>query len=283
MLVKPPTLHARLHEIAIETSDVAGLSTFYRRIFGYSFSSDPEGMIGIARDRRLRLVEGQPKKLSRACFAVGDGEVLRDLAERLEQTFIPHAYRAWPGMLGEAIELSDPDGNRFLFGLAAEADRDGEGVTGTRPARLQHIVFASRDADRLLNFYRDVLGFDLSDRVIDDQGGLRTAFLRCSEEHHSLAVFYANEDRLDHHCFEAGDWLLIRDWADHFAAEHVPLKWGPGRHGPGNNLFVFIHDPEGNWLELSAELEVVAKDRPTGVWPHEERTLDSWGMGLLRS
>jgi len=44
----------------------------------------------------------------------------------------------------------------------------------------------------------------------------------------------------------------------------LPLEWGPGRHGPGNNLFVFVHDPEGNWIEISAELEQVTPDRPVG-------------------
>jgi hypothetical protein len=63
----------------------------------------------------------------------------------------------------------------------------------------------------------------------------------------------------------------------------VPVKWGPGRHGPGNNLFLFVHDPDGNWVELSAEIEVVAPDRPLGFWPHEERTLNSWGSAPLRS
>ncbi|WP_375392801.1 VOC family protein, partial [uncultured Sphingomonas sp.] len=107
--------------------------------------------------------------------------------------------------------------------------------------------------------------------------------LRCSHEHHSLAMFQTAEARLDHHCLEAGDWGLIRDWGDHFAGEHIPLKWGPGRHGPGNNLFMFIHDLDGNWIELSAELEQVAPDRAVGDWLHEERTLNSWGAGLLRS
>jgi len=37
------------------------------------------------------------------------------------------------------------------------------------------------------------------------------------------------------------------------------VKWGPGRHGPGNNLFVFIHDLDGNWVEVSAELEHVRR------------------------
>jgi catechol 2,3-dioxygenase len=60
------------------------------------------------------------------------------------------------------------------------------------------------------------------------------------------------------------------------------LMWGPGRHGPGNNLFIFIEDPDGNWIEVSAELEVV-HDRPAVDWPHERRTLNLWGPAILRS
>ena len=144
-------------------------------------------------------------------------------------------------------------------------------------------TFASTNPARLIDFYIDVVGFTLSDRVLDDEGGLRTAFVRCGHEHHNLAVFLAPENRIDHHCLEAGDWDLIRDWSDHFADERIPLRWGPGRHGPGNNLFVFVHDLDGNWVEISAELEQVTPDRPVGNWPHEERTLNSWGIGLLRS
>jgi hypothetical protein len=75
----------------------------------------------------------------------------------------------------------------------------------------------------------------------------------------------------------------LRDWADHFSEAGFTLQWGPGRHGPGNNLFIFIHDPDDNWLEISAELEIVNEQRSIGVWPQAERTLNLWGKGHLRS
>ena len=34
----------------------------------------------------------------------------------------------------------------------------------------------------------------------------------------------------------------------------ITLWWGPGRHGPGNNLFFMIEDPDGHKVEFSAEL-----------------------------
>jgi hypothetical protein len=57
--------------------------------------------------------------------------------------------------------------------------------------------------------------------------------------------------------------------------------WGPGRHGPGNNLFVFIEDPDGNWIEISAELEVIY-GRPAKEWPHAPYTLNQWGTAIMR-
>ena len=87
---------------------------------------------------------------------------------------------------------------------------------------------------------------------------------------------------MDHHSYEAGDWGYIRDWCDHFARHDIQLEWGPGRHGPGNNLFVFITDPDGNWIEVSAELEVIY-DRGVVDWPQHPRTLNKWGRAIMRS
>jgi catechol 2,3-dioxygenase len=59
---------------------------------------------------------------------------------------------------------------------------------------------------------------------------------------------------------------------------------GPGRHGPGNDLFIFIVDPDENWIEISAELEIIHDhDRPVKHWPHRERTLNQWGRAILRA
>ena len=72
-----------------------------------------------------------------------------------------------------------------------------------------------------------------------------------SYEHHTLACFRFHTQGIDHHSYEAGDWNTLRDWCDRFAARRIPLMWGPGRHGPGNNLFAFIEDPDGNWIDIT--------------------------------
>lgn len=277
------SLRATLWQLGLQSDDPARMADFYSRALGYRFTASGGGTVGVARDRRLVIVPGAAKQLDHAGYAVADAGELDALARRLDVAGVAFERIAVAGYEGEVVRFSDPDGNRFVFGVAALAPIDEGDAVAARPARIQHVVFATTDLARLLDFFTAIVGFTLSDRVTDEQGGLRTVFLRCSHEHHSLALFATSESRLDHHCYEAEDWMLIRDWGDHFAKQRVPLKWGPGRHGPGNNLFLFIHDPDGNWVEISAELEHVEPDRPVGEWPHEEYTLNTWGVGLLRS
>ena len=143
------------------------------------------------------------------------------------------------------------------------------------------MVVGSDEPETLVRFYADVVGLPVSDKVLRDDS-VTACWLRTDHEHHSLAVFRAPVRRLDHHSYEAGDWALIRDWADHFARQGLRLIWGPGRHGPGNNLFIMVEDPDGNRIEISAELETVNGDRPVVIWPHEERTFNRWGQAPFR-
>ncbi|WP_330704971.1 VOC family protein [Novosphingobium resinovorum] len=275
------TLVASLHFLEMASPDPRGLACFYERAMGYDVRVDDDAIVASGPDRNLIFRLGAPKTLLRAGFALPDQDELERLADRIVQAGYSFR-RSNAHLLGDAIETSDPDGNRFVFGLPRDPQPSAEKVRKL-PARLQHVVVASRTPADVVSFFTEGLGFTLSDDVLDAEGCVRTSFLRCSREHHSFAVFKAAEDRLDHHCYETSDWNMIRDWADHMASEHIPIQWGPGRHGPGNNLFLFVHDPDGNWVEISAELELVDHGRPVGQWPHEQRTLNSWGQGLLRS
>ena len=111
-------------------------------------------------------------------------------------------------------------------------------------------MVASSHIDGLLPFYSEQLGFLLSDRVEDRDRNATACFLRSDAEHHSFGIFAAPANRLDHHSYETDSWNDIRDWADHLASIDVELAWGPGRHGPGNNLFLMFDDPDGNKIEL---------------------------------
>ena len=134
----------------------------------------------------------------------------------------------------------------------------------------------------MADFYR-ALGFVVSDRVHDDDGVLRACFLRTDHEHHALALFAAAVARLDHLSCETRDLHALIAWADRTASRGIPIHWGIGRHGPGNDIFFMVKDPDDNLIEISAELESCAPDRPAGRWRHEPRTLNLWGTAIMRS
>lgn len=277
---RAPLLRAHLAGVALTSPDPHRLADFYASTMGYAGQWRDSGWSGQLDGRGLSIREGAENAIDHVVFALPDEHALADLTARLASASAPwrEASPDMPG--GASILLADPDGNRVVF---AVTDRQDAAATGSVPCRLQHIVFASDDMLAMVRFYCDILGFAPSDYVMDEDGDLTSAFLRCSREHHSLAVFRAPRKRLDHLCYDVADWLHIRDWADAFSKHRVVLRWGPGRHGPGDNLFFFVNDPDGNWLEFSAELEDVPGSRDIGSWPHEERTLNYWGSAFLRS
>ena len=178
-----------------------------------------------------------------------------------------------------SFALEDPDNNMICFGvLKKENNFLKKGIY----APLQHLTFASKDVEKFQNFYQRKLGFQVTDRVVKSTGELATCFTTSNHEHHTIACFKSSQNGMDHHSYEAGEWNNIKIWCDHFAQNNIKLMWGPGRHGPGNNLFVFIEDIDGNWIEISAELETVI-GRPPKNWPQEEKTLNLWGNAIMRS
>jgi catechol 2,3-dioxygenase len=60
-----------------------------------------------------------------------------------------------------------------------------------------------------------------------------------------------------------------------------PIQWGPGRHGPGNNLFNYFIDPFGVVIEYTAEVEQVDESyKPRGPeeWKWPAGRVDQWGI-----
>ena len=269
---------ARLDHIMLESEDPTNLADFYCEALRMTQTTQGPLIILEGAGRKLLIASGESRKLGFAAYGFDSDAGLKQLRRNLERTGV--SLDASPSLLfsEHAFSLTDPDSNRLVFGRSTQFANDP-----SMPARLQHLVVATDEMAPMLDFYTGQLGFGITDRVEDETGDLRACFLNSDNEHHSFAFFKASEKRLDHHAYEAGEWGLIRDWADHLAGLDVKIVWGPGRHGPGNNLFFMVNDPDGNWVEISAELEQLTCERQVRIWPHGEKALNLWGPGYLRS
>ena len=268
-----------LHHLTLRSPSPERLAGFYGTAMDMKIErvSDLEWRCA-GPDRKLGIVEGPANTLARAAYTCRGKEALSEFRAHVERQDVAVTSADNAYFDDGCFAVSDPDGNEIVFGVAEPDASQFNGIAGA----LQHVVFASFNVEAFRSFYCDKLGFSLTDRVLHDDGSLATCFFTSNHEHHTLACFLADRQGIDHHCYEAGEWNYIRDWCDHFADQDIPLVWGPGRHGPGNNLFAFVNDPDGNWVEVSAELETV-RGRPVKDWPQSERTLNLWGNGVLRS
>ena len=268
---------ARLHHLRRDSPQAEAVAKFYAGLLGDELERRGDGEWLVAgRGRRLVIGRGRAGAVPYFALELQDAAQLAALRRELEGKGLKLGASPTPLFSAGAFAIADPDGRQVVFGLP----EDRHFLNGP-PGRLQHFVCASTRLPEMVEFYRG-LGMLESDRVLEGDE-LSACFLRSDPEHHSFAAFRAPESRPDHHCYETTGWLDIRDWGDRMGRLRIPLWWGPGRHGPGNNLFFMIEDPDGHKVEFSAELELMPREAPYRTWAHEQRTLNLWGSAWMRS
>lgn len=273
------TTPLRLHHLHLYSNTPAALAAFYEELFALHAVPAPGGTHALAGGERAVVIHpGTSGELAMAAYAARNDEELTQLRARLADIGRDAGHEGEIFFQSGAFTVADPQGRRLLFGVPRTA-RHADPLA----ARLQHTVYQTTDLATVVDFYVKRIGFTISDEVVANDGAIATCFLRSDDEHHSLAFFQGSNNVWDHHCYETSCWNDIRDWGDRFARVRRGIFFGPGRHGPGNNLFFMVTDPDGNRVELSAELERVSAEKTPGVWPHEEYTLNSWGRGWIRT
>jgi catechol 2,3-dioxygenase len=271
------TLRAVVERLVLSSPDVDAIAAFYGSAFGYEVERVGGERRCTGSQRSLWFRPGQANKLLEVHFRFEDPDAYSRFRERIGT----QSAATWFEVNNSSVSLKDPEGRVLCF-FVGDAPPLSEATT-LPTARLQHYAVRSPRPQELAAFYSEHLGFTISDFVRDAQGDLSAVFLRTNAEHHALAIFRSTECRFDHLSCETGDWNELRAWADRMAQVRVPMAWGVGRHGPGNDTFFMVKDPDGNLAEISCDLEICAEDRPAGVWAHEARTLNLWGAAIMRS
>lgn len=216
----------------------------------------------------------------RSTTFVCDAEELAGLTARV-------TARGWPaqsvvsadpgGGLGITVELPEGELLRFLADTSEVAPITGHAPATRRvmPVTLTHVVFNSADAEASGHAVEDVLGFRVSDRT----RGM--VFVRCNESHHSTAFARAGFASLNHVAFEMDDLDAVMRGIGWMRDNGFVPAWGPGRHGPGANVYAYYIAPFGPVIEYSTAVEKVAADYRTGEpddWTWPERRIDQWGV-----
>jgi catechol 2,3-dioxygenase-like lactoylglutathione lyase family enzyme len=128
------------------------------------------------------------------------------------------------------------------------------------PKAINHIVFSVVDYQASFGFFRDRLGF----RMSDHSRGLGI-FARCDgrNEHHNIffqkADFFAPDakPKFEHLCFAVEDIDEMMVGANHMERLGWKSVLGVGRHRIASALFYYIPSPLGGEMEYGADTDYI--------------------------
>jgi catechol 2,3-dioxygenase-like lactoylglutathione lyase family enzyme len=172
---------------------------------------------------------------------------------------------------GIIVELPEGELLRFLVNAAEVAPIEGRDL----PVKLTHVVFNAADAEATGTLVEAALGFRVSDRT------KAMVFVRCNDSHHSTAFARAGFASLNHIAFEMADMDAVMRGIGRLRDYGLAPSWGPGRHGPGANVFAYFIAPFGPVIEFSTAVNKVAEDHRAGApedWTWPTGRIDQWGM-----
>ncbi|HJT55242.1 MAG TPA: VOC family protein [Ktedonobacteraceae bacterium] len=269
----------RISHVALKTKDVARQVDFYTQMVGLGETErDAAGRVYLrcnADHHSVVLVPSSEAGIDHYALDTGGPTEFEAAATALTHAGIPYEIEQSDELgQGTSLRLRDPDGFTVeLISGMAQVDAN-YGPRAVQPRKLGHITFRISDCTRSAGFYQEVLGFRVSDWVED-----KFVWLRCNPDHHGIAFSHGDTPMLHHFAFEVQDFSHLARQADHLAQNGYALIYGPGRHGPGKNLFAYFRDPERNIVEFTCDVQQIWDDATyePKVWSMQERWSNVWG------
>jgi catechol-2,3-dioxygenase len=139
-----------------------------------------------------------------------------------------------------------------------------------RPRRLGHLGVVVHDMDLMIDFYCDVVGMELSDRMPypEDSPWFELSWLRVDNDHHVLSFLLprkpAHSDPmgtgLHHIAFQMETFEDLKAAYTDVRARDLRLAGPARRGGPGSQVRFYFHDPEENIVELFWGLDQIGWD-----------------------
>jgi 2,3-dihydroxy-p-cumate/2,3-dihydroxybenzoate 3,4-dioxygenase len=258
----------RLRSVELELADAGQAADFLERLWGLA----PAGSSGATRFFRgtgnhpyiLSIAKSSTPAIAAITFAGSAAEIAR-LGKADTSYDVPGG--------GKGLEIRGPEAQTYRF--IVENDPPEKLKDPDKPIQLTHAVVNSTDVEASERFAVDKLGFKVSDRT----GHMR--FLRCNRKHHCVAYAKADLASLNHIAFELPSLDAVMRGITRLREAGFEAVWGPGRHGPGNNVFGYFIAPWGGVVEYTSEVSEVGDDYRVGGpedWKWPPGRIDHWGL-----
>jgi 2,3-dihydroxybiphenyl 1,2-dioxygenase len=254
----------QLGYLVFEVSDLAVWESFATGVLGLDVSRRWDGGFALRMDghvQRFVVRQGPADDLAAIGWQIADEVTLDALAEHLRAA--GHDVRE--GTADEAaarqvvrlVHARDPGGIplELFFGparaplpFASALARSG---FVTDDQGMGHLVISSSDEEATRAFYCDLLGFQLSDRIVCEFYGhpVSITFLHINPRHHSLAFGGPQPKRLHHFLLEVKSIDDVGMALDRAIASGVRIAQLLGRHPNDKMVSFYAYTPSGFQFE----------------------------------
>ncbi|MCR5855770.1 VOC family protein [Mesorhizobium sp. J428] len=238
------------------------------------------------RKQRLVVTDDAGEGLGFMGWEVASAEALDLLASRLENAGVSVTLE--PMILADQrqvirlISFSDPEGNRIeVFcgpSIASDPFLPGRAISGFKTGSLGmgHAVLHARDVDLLLPFYRDLLGFRVTDYGLKP---FKLYFFHLNGRHHSFAMVGTGRQGMHHFMVELISLDDVGQGYDLANQTEGQIAYTLGRHSNDHMISFYANSPSGFFVEHGWGARMID---PSTWKPHE--TFDGpsyWGHERL--
>lgn len=277
----------RILSVSLGVRDLSASETFYETIWGLRRTHAENGKTyfgAMNSDHHVVSLSqtGRPTLLN-VRFGAPSREAVHALhnharALGIEIVHTPMTFTPADGG-GFGFSVKAPEGQ--LLTIVTEGSERAPERLDAAPSKLSHIVFNSANIDKMTAFFIDVLGFKLSDETVPMK------FIRCSKDHHSVALAKGDGPSINHIAFEMPDLDALMSGCGRLRREGYNIEWGVGRHGPGNNIFSYFIEPNGFVVEYTTGMqqidEATYKPETAAYWTNFPKRPCRWEMATRPS
>jgi catechol 2,3-dioxygenase len=266
-------LLSQLAHAELESPRPSESAAFFSDVLGFTESGRDEEAIylrawGDPFHHSLVIREGAAPRLAHIGWRTAGQEQLEEAVRGIEAAGLGEGWQDAVTGHGPAYRFKSPGGHTQEVFWEVERFQPSDDQRSTLPIRAQrffpigaaarqidHVTLATGQMNEDIAFYRDVLGSRFMECTVLEQDDEVPFFSQMSnnEQSHDLGLVadHAGPAGRSHHL---AYWLDlptdVTRAADVVMESGTPIEFGPGKHGHGENTYLYFREPGGHRIEL---------------------------------
>jgi catechol 2,3-dioxygenase len=269
----PGRFIAHLAHVELITPSLETSVAFYKDVMGLEESGRDEKSVylrcwGEWSYHSLQLTEGKEPALAHAAWRMQSPAALEAAVAQVEAAGTGIGWQDATKGHGPAYRLHGPGGHVHELFWEIDSYEPPEALRspfpsrpqrfiprGVAPRQVDHVTVMTADPVGDAKWYRDVLGFVFTEWTeLDDHDLAVFATVTNNEKSHDLGLVLDQSEvpgRLHHMAWWVDSREELLRAADILLNAGVDIEFGPGRHGLGEQDYLYAREPGGCRIEIN--------------------------------